>query len=156
MIVAGLMIAFILSVIVLAFSNSKKVTDSKLETESEKLHADNFDGCYTRILGKDTATLKLIKQGTGYAGPLLHKRMYKTQVIEGGDVMLYKERIYLKGFQFVNKPPINYREIILLVDGGNLVEGNGDTEQRHDTLVFKYPANLEYDISNPLKRVDCR
>lgn len=144
--------------------HDKRVIDAGFEERvHSKPNAKNFEGCYRMIVDKDTSTLSLSKlSDTSYAGYISYHKYYvkkTTKIISidstKGRIWAYLSKPYLKGFFKIHNDTAHAREIIFKIDGFDLVEGYGITDIRNDSIVFRRPANLEYDMSNPFKKIKC-
>lgn len=156
--VISLIFAFMAAVVYVGCQNFNKVVDNKSDIDRmTPPSSQTFDGCYLLTLRKDTSYLKLVRQNEGYVGELKYQKIFNDKVqITEGPVNLYKYKgHFLKGYHMVNKGPVHYVEKIYRIVGDNLIEGYGDTQERHDTLALKFPDNVEYDLSNPFKKVPC-
>lgn len=159
-----IIVTFIGTIIYFGCHHDDRVIDAGFEERNNsKPSANSFEGCYRLIVDKDTAFMQLTKiSDCVYDGRLSYHKLYikKTTKKIGidstkGPVRVYCAKPYLKGYFKVNNDSIHAREIIFKIDGMDLVEGYGLTILRNDSIVFKRPANLEYDMANPFKKVNC-
>lgn len=155
-----LIAAFIATIFYLGCWHDDKVINDRSLDESTLVNATEFAGMYRMVVNKDTAVLNLHKWGAGYRGDLTYHRYYTKKTTKKiaidstrGSVYVEPVKMYLKGYYSVNNDSIHAREIIFKVYGKNLVEGYGSTTLRNDSIVYKRPANLEYDVANPFKRL---
>jgi hypothetical protein len=49
----------------------------------------------------------------------------------------------------------NVMEVYFRIKGDELIRGLGPVETRNDSVYFKDPAHLEYNVVETFERVDC-
>lgn len=139
--------------------------DKKVEAEDVKAQKDSmavaaaqqgedFSGCYQMVITKDTADMKLMVANDLITGSLKYNRLEKDD--NEGTVKLYWQSPYLIGwYSFQSEGKLSVREIKFLVNGNTLAEAYGDVASFTDTFRYKYPDNLNYETTNPFKKITC-
>ena len=153
-----LFVVFIATTIYIGCRGEPKVIDNKSDEEYGRLSsASDYTGCFVFVTLKDSVVLKLKKESNRYLGSRTQIRYLKNgkRQVEVKDIFLYPDGNYLKGIAIENQDSTHYSQLVYLLNGVNLVEGYGDVKLSHDTLVFKHPANLEFNVANPYKKSNC-
>lgn len=114
-----------------------------------------LEGCYQRVIQRDTATLYLNIIGNDVTGKLVYNHYEKddnTGSIKGElrDNHIYADYI----FQSEGRPSI--REVAFKIQDTLLLEGHGAAGERDGKSVFLNADKLQFDATHPFRKVDCR
>ena len=112
------------------------------------------EGCYSMVIGKDSAFLQINTSGNEVNGKLMYNRFEKDDndgTIEG---TLEEDKIKA-WYSFSSEGTISVREIYLKIIGDKLAEGYGGVGQKNDTAYYKYPTTLKYEATHPFVKVNC-
>lgn len=154
-----LFIIFIGTTIYIGCRGEPKVIDNKSEQEYGKRSSSltDYSGCYVMVILKDSLMLKLKKESERYIGERTQVRNLNNgkRQVESKTVFLYPDGDYLKGTALENQDSIHYSQLTYLLHGHNLIEGYGEVKRSGDSVIFKHPENLEFDIANPLVKTNC-
>ena len=114
-----------------------------------------FTGCYMMVIEKDTAWMHLDDSATYLTGHLNYNRFQKDK--NRGSVTLKVVNDKLKGwYTFNSEGKLSMREIVFKIDGMSLAEAYGDVEMKRDSVFFKYPVTLNFEIKHPFKKIACK
>ncbi len=143
---------------------SEKTVDEKQTSPTTNTLTDHGDslttpqslsGCYTMIIGKDTAFMQLKQTGDEVTGPLVYKRFEKDS--NTGTVSLNVKTYTARGwYSFSSEGKTSVRQIVFKIDGSNLTEGYGDIEMKGDSAMFKYPHALKFEAEHPFILTACK
>lgn len=137
----------------------KDTTVVKQETpvlpNTEDTKDDQLNGCYTMVIEKDTAHLKLDVNGSAVTGNLSYKRFQKDSNNGSITGTIHEDLIKLM-YSFQSEGMVSVREVYFRIIGNKLAEGYGDIDLRNDTAFFKYPTTLRYEEKHPFIKEACR
>lgn len=138
-------ILYCFGVIVLLSACAKKTesNDTVTSTVTNKNQAD-FSGLYNYMKNGDTVTLQLTVDGNKVNGNLMYALKEKDRN-SGTFVGEIKDGILLANYTFSSEGVLSERQVAFKLTETSAVEGYGDVEQINAKMVFKDPANLEYD-----------
>ncbi len=127
-------------------SNSKEINSAM----------SNMNGCYTSILKKDTATLKInTTNDDKVSGDLVYKHFEKDNnsgTIKGK----VQDSLIIAEYTFQSEGMTSVREVVFKIKGENLVEGYGDINMNGDTARFKDLSQLKYQNGQPFVKGECK
>ena len=122
---------------------------------TNEMSVGSIAGCYTMIIGKDTAYMKLKQSGSEASGSLVYKRAEKDN--SSGEVTLTVKKYHARGwYQFMSEGKMSVREIAFELNNSNLSEAYGDIEMKGDSAVFKYPHSLRFENDHPFILTACK
>ncbi len=136
-------------------ANQTPTTGDTIVAESPAATTDtSLVGCYAYITQRDTITMQLNMKGGSLSGPLTYKISEKDRN-DGtftGDV----NRDLISGwYLFRSEGVMSVREVIWKKNNNRLMPAIGDMISRGDTMRFRDPANLTYDSTTALTRIQC-
>lgn len=115
---------------------------------------NDWSGCYSMSIEKDSAFMQIEKNAGGYQGKLEYKRFEKDS--NKGEVSLLEDDKYLKGwYRFQSEGVLSVREVYFRKTFKGLEEGYGEITMVSDTALFKYPATLDYESRHPFQKTNC-
>lgn len=139
------------SLILLASCNNAEISQSEVAAP-----APVFDlaGCYMMTISKDTAFLKLNKEGNNVSGTLEYSRLkkrdskgeFKGVINESKITIWYSSSVKEKAF---------VKQIVFRIIEDKLAEGYGDVIMKNDTAFYKYPTTLRYEDQHPFTKIPC-
>lgn len=136
---------------------AKKETNIMDQTNPDSTVVDQAlrPGCFRMVIGKDTADLTLMIRDSVVTGTLMYNRFEKDD--SRGELQgVIRQNTLRAWYRFQSEGTISVNEIILKINNDSLAEGYGDMEQIHDTVIFKYPTSLRYEMNHQYTRVECR
>lgn len=138
-------ILYCFGVIVLLNACAKKTesNDTVTSTVTNNNQAD-FSGLYNYMKNGDTVTLQLTVDGNKANGNLMYALKEKDRN-SGTFVGEIKDGILLANYTFSSEGVLSERQVAFKLTETSAVEGYGDVEEINGKMVFKDPANLEYD-----------
>lgn len=104
----------------------------------------DFSGMYNYQENGTIVTLQLTVDGNKASGNLMYALKEKDRN-SGTFVGEIKDGILLADYTFSSEGVLSDRQVVFKLTGTSAVEGYGDVEQINGKMVFKDPANLEYD-----------
>lgn len=115
----------------------------------------DVEGCYSMVIGKDSAFLHISTSGTEVTGDLMYNRFEKDD--NDGSITGTLEDDKIKAwYKFSSEGMISVREVYFKIIDHKLAEGYGDVELKHDSAYYKYPTALKYEATHPFVKVPCR
>ncbi|MEO7263952.1 MAG: hypothetical protein ABIW38_03520 [Ferruginibacter sp.] len=138
---------------------TKEIINAAIKKDSIAIGLDkgskDITGCYMMIIEKDTANMNISVTEDVVTGQLTYNRFEKDR--NEGD---FTGNIYPNGeikvwYKFKSEGTVSVRQSVFKIKGNALVEGYGDVDMKHDTVVFKYPTALSYEENHPFIKVDC-
>jgi hypothetical protein len=134
---------------------NQDTTTASGSTGSIPTNNSDWSGCYDLNIEKDSAFMKLSKTAGGYGGSLQYKRFEKDS--NDGTVSLIEDSKYLKGwYRFQSEGKNTVREIYFRKAGTSLEEGYGEITMLGDTVLYKYPATLDFESKHPFLKANCK
>ncbi|KAA5533953.1 putative periplasmic lipoprotein [Paenimyroides baculatum] len=104
----------------------------------------DFSGMYNYQENGTTVTLQLMVDGNKASGNLMYALKEKDRN-SGTFIGEIKDGILLADYTFSSEGVLSERQVAFKLTETSAVEGYGDVEQINGKMVFKDPANLEYD-----------
>ena len=135
----------------------KKEDDSitAKDTAAAAVSTPTLAGCYMMVIEKDTAYMHLDDSATYFTGHLSYKRFQKDS--NRGGVILKAIDDKLKGwYSFTSEGKLSVREIIFKITGTSLSAAYGDVNMKGDSVLFKYPVALKFEIKHPFMKTECK
>lgn len=149
----------LISIVFIAACNSQtesttENTKDTLKTSGEAIVA-SLNGCYTSVLKKDTATLKINENGNAVSGELSYNRFEKdsNKGLFKGEI---KDSLIIGDYTFQSEGKSSVRQVVFKISGANLIEGYGDIEMKGDTATFKNLSELTYQPDQTFVKTDCK
>lgn len=128
--------------------DSGKITLTKVEDKS----TPGVPGCYMKIVGRDTAIIKLEQKGNVFTGKMIYDNYEKDGskgIIkgkeEGGILKLW--------YDFDSEGRHSVTEVYFKKDNGRLLRGIGDMDTKTDTAYFT--SGINYSDKEAFSKVDC-
>ena len=157
-------LAFALSVIFFLSCNTNNNTEiDTTETGSvggenpikdSTVVANNIDGCYMRILKRDTMLLHLQQNGKMVSGKMNFDNYEKdgstgtvTGVIENDIVKLW--------YNFQSEGMNSVMELYFKVGDSSMLQGVAPMENKADTAYFTDHSKIDYSSDRSLNKIDC-
>ncbi len=141
-----------------ACNDEAKTSDAKLNFDtlsSKSLASDTLPvGCYSQLIGRDTAALQIETKGTHVTGSLSYNIFEKDR--NDGTIQADQSGNIIRGwYLFKSEGIISVREVAWQLHGDELWPAIGEIIQRNDTTLFASPGNLKFDSKRPFKKVAC-
>lgn len=114
-----------------------------------------LEGCYQRIVQRDTATLYLNIIGNEVTGKLVYNHFEKDDNTGSLKGELREGRIHAD-YLFQSEGGTSTREVAFRIQDTLLLEAQGEVEERDGKMVFRDAEKLQYDATHPFRKVDCR
>jgi hypothetical protein len=129
-------------------SDAEKTTSSNTD---QKPVTDN-NGCYMKIIGRDTAILMLEQKGSDLIGKMLYDNFEKDGSM--GIVKGKEDGEILKlWYDFMSEGMRSVMEVYFKKDKGRLLRGVGSMDQKTDTTYFT--SGINYSDKEAFNKVDC-
>jgi len=126
--------------------------DSGVDASNDRVN--NLNGCYWKVLQRDTFVLHLEQSGKGLTGRLTFNNFEKDKSsgnvngkIEGDIVKLW--------YSFQSEGMQSVMEVYFKKQGDHLVRGFGPVEVSGDSAYFKNPRDIDYKNDQTFTRIDC-
>ncbi len=141
-----------------ACNDEAKTSDAKLNVDTlntKALVSDTLPaGCYSQLMGRDTAALQIETKGTHVTGSLSYNIFEKDR--NDGTIQADQDGNIIKGwYLFKSEGIISVREVAWQLHGDELWPALGEVTQRNDTTLFASPGQLKFDSTRPFKKVAC-
>jgi hypothetical protein len=114
-----------------------------------------LEGCYQRIVQRDTATLFLNIIGNAVTGKLVYNHYQKDDNTGSLKGELRDNHIYAD-YLFQSEGGTATRAVAFRIQDTLLLEGSGEVEERDGKMSFRNPDQLRFDTTHPFRKVDCR
>ena len=132
-------------------SKSSDTSQTASPKTGEKPVAD-LDGCYMKIIGRDTALLMLEKKGKEFSGKMLYDNYEKDG--SRGTVKGKEDGEIIKLWYDFNSEGIHsVMEVYFKKENGRLLRGIGDMDVKTDTTYFT--TGINYSDKEAFSKVDC-
>jgi len=123
-----------------------------ISSDTDQKPTDNWDGCYMKIIGRDTAILMLQQKGNELSGKMLYDNYEKDG--SRGTIKGKEEGEILKLFyDFDSEGMHSVTEVYFKKDNGRLLRGVGDMDVKTDTAYFI--SGINYSEKEAFNKVDC-
>ena len=136
-------ILYCFGAIVLLSACNQKAENKDTITVTNTNQTD-FSGMYHYEQNGDTITLQLTVDGSKANGNLLYALNEKDRN-SGSFVGEIKDGILLANYTFSSEGVLSERQITFKLTETSAIEGYGEVEEINGKMVFKDPANLEYE-----------
>lgn len=113
-----------------------------------------LEGCYQRVVQRDTATLYLNIIGNNVTGKLVYNHYEKDDNTGSIKGELRDNHIYAD-YLFQAEGGTSTREVAFKIQDTLLLEGVGEVEERNGKMVFRDSGKLRFDSTRPFRKVDC-
>lgn len=114
-----------------------------------------LEGCYQRIVQRDTATLFLNIIGNEVTGKLVYNHFQKDDNTGSLKGELRDNHIYAD-YLFQSEGGTSTRAVAFRIQDTLLLEGYGEVEERDGKMSFRNSDHLQFDTTHPFRKVDCR
>ena len=135
-------------------SSASKSSDSPKTTPSVtdvKPH-ENLAGCYMKIVGRDTAILKLEQKGKEFSGKMLYDN-YEKDGSRGTVTGKEEGEIIKLWYDFNSEGMHSVMEVYFKKETGRLLRGVGSMDAKTDTTYFI--SGINYSDKEAFNKVDC-
>lgn len=119
---------------------SNDTVTSKITNSSQT----DFSGMYNYQENGTTVTLQLTVDGNKASGNLMYALKEKDRN-SGTFIGEIKDGILLADYTFSSEGVLSERQVTFKLTNTSAIEGYGEVEEINGKMVFKDPANLEYD-----------
>ena len=136
-------------------NSSESVVKDTLKDTKQIRDASLMNGCYTSILKKDTATLKINNDNGQVSGELVYKRFEKDNNVGNLEGKIL-DSLIVADYTFQSEGTTSVRQVVFKISGENLIEGYGEINMNGDTATFKDIANLKYQEGQPFLKGECK
>ena len=129
-------------------SDAEKTTSSN----TGQMVITGASGCYMKILGRDTAILRIEQKGLELTGKMLYDNFEK----DGSrGTMKGKEdgEILKLWYDFNSEGMHSVMEVYFKKDNGRLLRGVGSMDQKTDTTYFT--SGINYSDKEAFNKIDC-
>jgi len=129
-------------------------------SDTGKIIAPNADdkslpgvtGCYMKIVGRDTAILKLEQKGNKFTGKMIYDN-YEKDGSRGTIKGKEEDGILKLLYDFDSEGRHSVTEVYFKKDNGKLLRGVGDMDAKTDTAYFT--SGINYSDKEAFIKVDC-
>ena len=142
----------------LSCNYTEQTTDADLAPNSanattvEKKAHEDINGCYMKIIGRDTAILIIERKGNVITGKMLYDNFEKDG--SRGTVKGKEEKDILKlWYDFQSEGMHSVMEVYFKKDSMRLVRGVGTMNVKSDTTYFT--SGVNYSEKEAFNKVDC-
>jgi len=134
-----------------------KKTQAKIDSTivSNAATPQNAVACYQYIKNRDTATLTIKTEGSQVSGSLGYN-LYEKDKNSGTFSGLVKGDTIIADYTFHSEGKVSVREIALLKQGDQFLEGFGDVQEINGNVKFKDISKLKFDNSIVFSKIDCK
>jgi len=134
-----------------------KKTQAKIDSTivSNAATPQNAVACYQYIKNRDTATLTIKTEGSQVSGSLGYN-LYEKDKNSGTFSGLVKGDTIIADYTFHSEGKISVREIALLKQGDQFLEGFGDIQEINGNVKFKDISKLKFDNSVVFSKINCK
>ena len=133
-------------------SKSRSDTVKTITPKADEKPSAGLDGCYMKIIGRDTAILMLEQKGAALSGKMLYDNYEKDG--SWGTVQGKEEGDILKLWYDFNSEGIrSVMEVYFKKENGRLLRGIGDMDVKTDTTYFT--TGINYSDKEAFTKVDC-
>jgi len=134
-----------------------KKTQAKIDSTivSNAATPQNAVACYQYIKNRDTATLTIKTEGSQVSGSLGYN-LYEKDKNSGTFSGLVKGDTIIANYTFHSEGKISVREIALLKQGDQFLEGFGDIQEINGNVKFKDISKLKFDNSVVFSKINCK
>jgi hypothetical protein len=115
---------------------------------------DNWDGCYWKILQRDTFALHLEQSGTDVTGKLSFNN-YQKDKSSGTVYGKIDGEVLRLWYSFQSEGMNSVMEVYFRKQNSELVRGLGPMEVKGDTAYFNNKQEIEYKADQAFTKVDC-
>ena len=134
-------------------SNSKTSDSGKIISPGvENGPVSDVIGCYMKIVGRDTAILKLEQNGKEYSGKMLYDN-YEKDGSRGTIKGKEEEGILKLWYDFNSEGMHSVTEVYFKKENGKFLRGVGDMDTKTDTAYFI--SGINYSDKEAFTKVDC-
>lgn len=150
-----------------ACNNTGETTTTK--TDSNSLHVDTSDvsneiippakpesinGCYMRVLERDTLVAHLQELGGQITGKLTFDN-YQKDGSTGGVTGRRNGNVLELIYSFDSEGMHSIMEVYFKKEGSTLIRGIGDMAMRGDTMAYTHPQQLKFPAAEKWNVVSC-
>ena len=161
--------SFLLALIIMMITSCNSNTDSKIvrtdtivnentvdvnKTRPSQKAAISFEGCYLKILKRDTMVLHLRQNGDSVSGKMSFDNYEKDSssgevfgVVDGDIIKLW--------YSFQSEGMHSVAELFFKKENGSLIRGIGDINSKADTSYFANHAAITYPADQSFSKIDC-
>jgi len=134
-----------------------KKTQAKIDSTivSNAATPQNAVACYQYIKNRDTATLTIKTESSQVSGSLGYN-LYEKDKNSGTFSGLVKGDTIIADYTFHSEGKVSVREIALLKQGDQFIEGFGDVEEIKGHVKFKDISKLKFDNSVVFSKINCK
>lgn len=124
------------------------------DTSATAANANDLNGCFLRVLQRDTLVAHLQQNGNAITGKLTFDNFEKdgsTGTVKGtleGDIL---KLIYTFRSEGMN----SVMEVYFKKQDDKLIRGTGEINVKGDTAYFTQPRNISYEGDDVLRKVAC-
>lgn len=129
-------------------SNSSEPTPSVTDVKPD----ENLAGCYMKIVGRDTAILKLEQKGKEFSGKMLYDN-YEKDGSRGTVTGKEEGEIIKLWYDFNSEGMHSVMEVYFKKETGRLLRGVGSMDAKTDTTYFI--SGINYSDKEAFNKVDC-
>jgi hypothetical protein len=137
-----------------SISSSNESPVVKDENKPVKNHAINVEGCYIKILKRDTMLLHVQQNGMNISGKMNFDNYEKDAssgevkgVLEGDEIKLW--------YNFHSEGMRSVMELYFKIENNSLIRGIGSVGNKGDTAFFTDHAAIEYPADQSFDKIDC-
>jgi hypothetical protein len=159
-------LSFLLFTCMLIFScNSNDSPENTIgENSKQKANEDStsigrpqpaVNGCFLRVLQRDSFSAKLQRNGDRVNGELRFDNFEKDG--SSGPVSgVTKDNIIQLIYTFQSEGMTSVMEVYFKTDGDHLIRGIGEMISKGDTMYYKNPDAVKYPEDEKWRKVDCK
>jgi hypothetical protein len=132
------------------YTGSSKPSGSPPNVEDNSV--SDLTGCYMKIVGRDTAILRLEQKGKEFSGKMIYDN-YEKDGSRGNVKGKEEEGILKLWYDFDSEGMHSVTEVYFKKDNGKLLRGIGDMDTKTDTAYFT--SGINYSDKEAFLKVDC-
>ncbi|MEP6583459.1 MAG: hypothetical protein ABJA90_04310 [Ginsengibacter sp.] len=137
-------------------SSVTKATEDTPATKPKNIQMpEGISGCYSYVLKKDSALLKLNISGDKVSGDLtynLYEKDHNRGTIDG----TVQDSLVIADYTFQSEGMTSVRQVVFKINGDSLFEGFGDIDMINDTARFKNISQLKFYEQRPFLKTACK
>lgn len=114
----------------------------------------SLDGCYIRVMGRDTLLLQLKQTGEKITGTM-HFDNYEKDSSKGTVEGKLEDGKLVLWYSFTSEGMQSFSEQILKPSGNDLILGYGNIDVRHDSAFIKDKSAVTFSEKDKLVQTSC-
>ncbi|HEX8561390.1 MAG TPA: hypothetical protein VF676_00295 [Flavobacterium sp.] len=124
------------------------------EVKNEQPVVDSARECFEWVKGNDTVSLQYARKVNNVTGELRYA-WYEKDKSAGTFVGVFKGDTLRADYTFQSEGMESVREIVFVRRGDQLLQGNGEMEDKNGKMIFSDRGQLDFSNTIALIKTDC-